>query len=54
LHIQRIIDDLDVSVTYETEHTGSPHKLTLNKTELLHAQATERFLQMKKALHHLQ
>lgn len=43
MHIHRAIDGLAIPVTHETEHTGSPHKLILTKTDKLFAQAKQRF-----------
>ncbi len=52
-HIHQAINGLGIPVTHETEHTGSPHKLVLTKTELLHRQARERFTKIQKELSQL-
>jgi len=52
-HIHQTIDGLSIPVKHQTEHTGSPHKLILTKTDELHTQAKKRFDQLAKALLHL-
>lgn len=52
-HIHRAIDGLGVPVTHQTKHIGSPHKLILSKTDKLHTQAKQRFIDIQKALLHL-
>lgn len=52
-HLHRIIDDLNVPVSHQTEYTGSPHKLILKKTAKLHQEASLRFDRLKKALNQL-
>ena len=49
-HIHRAIDGLGIPVTHQTEHTGSPHKLILIKTDKLYSQAKQRFDNVEKAL----
>ncbi len=49
-HIHQAIESLGIPVTHETQHVGSPHKLILAKTELLHSQAKTRFTKVKKEL----
>ncbi len=49
-HIHQAIQSLNIPVTHETQHTGSPHKLILIKTEKLHSQARTRFTQVQQAL----
>lgn len=49
-HIHQAIESLDIPVTHKTQHVGSPHKLILTKTELLHSQAKARFTKIKKEL----
>jgi hypothetical protein len=41
-HIHEIIDSMDISVTHETLHKGSPHKLVLTKTPDLFKRDRER------------
>ena len=52
-HIHNIIDGLGIPVLHQTEHTGSPHKLILTKTEKLYEEARRQFNNLKKALTHL-
>lgn len=41
-HIHGIIDSMDIPLTHETIHKGSPHKLVLTKTSNLFARENER------------
>ena len=49
-HIHRTIDGLGIPVTHQTEHTGSPHKLILTKTDKLYQNVLSRFRQINEAL----
>lgn len=49
-HIHGTIDGLSIPVTHETQHTGSPHKLILTKTDKLYSQAKKRYDNIEKAL----
>jgi hypothetical protein len=49
-HIHRTIDGLGIPVTHETQHTGSPHKLILTKTDNLYKEAKNRFERLQQAL----
>ena len=49
-HIHRMIDNMILPVTHKTEHTGSPHKLKLNKTNQLFKQSKERRLDLAETL----
>ena len=42
-HMHQVIDQLAISVTHQTEHRGSPHKLVLEKTPQIHADAKRRY-----------
>jgi hypothetical protein len=52
-HIHQAIDGLGIPVTHQTEHTGSPHKLILTKTDNLYNQAKQRFDRLEIALSRL-
>ncbi len=52
-HIHGKITDLCISVTHETQHTGSPHKLILTKTPALHEAAHYRFGEVAESLERL-
>ena len=52
-HIHGIINCMRLPVTHNTEHTGSPHKLILKKTNALFTKDRARFNQSKKALNEL-
>jgi hypothetical protein len=52
-HIHNIIEGLSIPVLHQTEHTGSPHKLILTKTDKLYKDAALRFDNLKKALSRL-
>ncbi len=49
-HIHHIIDGLGISVSHQTEHQGSPHKLNLIKTEQLYKEAKKRFSNIEETL----
>ncbi len=49
-HIHRIIESLGVPVNHQTEHSGSPHKLHLNKTKQLFLDDKAQRRDLKKAM----
>ena len=52
-HIHQAIDQLSIPVLHKTEHTGSPHKLIITKTDNLYKGAKQRFDNLEKALSRL-
>ena len=43
MHIHQIIDVMKLPVTHQTQRTGSPHKLALNKTGQLFSRDKRQF-----------
>ncbi len=52
-HIHRTIDEMKLPVSYQTQRTGSPHKLVLKKTSELFSRDKKQFKKITEVVKQL-